>query len=277
MSKTRTEQFQRVLTRLLRPIARAMIANGVTLNTAVEALKKALVDAAQETQEDVLSDSKISLLTGLHRKDTRRLRNETVPSDRRPALNACALAIATWTNSDAFLDSDGTPAILNKQGRPGQPGFGDLVRRARIDLPPATVLDALQAQGAVSIDPEDKTVTLLKDVFVGDPGSEAMLSAFEKNVVAHLSAATDNLLASDTPAPHFERGAHFNQLCETSVESLIAEGRNSAMELLQAINGKALALQDKDEDSGDPKARFSMGVYIFSQAEDDRQNQDGDT
>lgn len=276
MSKSLTEQFQHVLTRMLRPIARAMIANGVMLSTAVEALKKALVDAAEEASEETLSDSKISLLTGLHRKDTRRLRHETVPSDRRPALNACALAIATWTTSDAFRGSDGSPAVLDKQGRPGEPGFSELVRLARIDLPPATVLDALQAQGAVVVDHDEKSVTLLKDVFVGDPGSEAMLSAFEKNLVAHLSAATDNLLSSDGPAPHFERGAHFNQLSDISVDSLIAEGRESAMKFLRSINRKALMLQDEDEKTDDPKMRFSIGIYIFSQADENRQNQDGD-
>ena len=251
-----------------------MIANGVTLNAAIESLKMALVDAAEESSEERLSDSRISLLTGLHRKDTRRLRKDPLRPARQPALNACALAIATWTSADQFRDGDDKPAVLGKQGGDGEPGFDDLIRSARIDLPPATVLAALEAQGSVAIDPEDNTITLLKDAFVGDPGSEAMLSAYEKNIVVHLSAATDNLLASDAPAPHFERAAHFNQLSAASIEALTLEAGEDGMALLQAINRKALALQDEDGKAGDAKGRFSVGVYVFGRPGDDANDQD---
>lgn len=274
MGETLTEQFQRVLARLLRPIARAMIANGVTLNAAVESLKMALVDAAEESSEKRLSDSRISLLTGLHRKDARRLRKDRPRPDRRPALNACALAIATWTTSVKFRDEEGVPTVLGRQGGDGKPGFDDLIRSARIDLPAATVLAALEAQGSVAIDPEDNTITLLQDAFVGNPGSEAMLNAYEKNIVAHLSAATDNLLASDAPAPHFERAAHFNQLSDASIEALTAKAGEDGMELLQAFNGRALALQDEDSKGGNATGRFSIGVYVFSRPDDDANDRD---
>ncbi|MCP4316905.1 MAG: hypothetical protein GY789_13050 [Hyphomicrobiales bacterium] len=277
MRQNRTEQFQRALSRMLRPIARAMIAHGVTLSAATEALKRALFDAAADlsVDEPKLTDSRISLMTGLHRKDVRRLREETEPPARRSLVNACTLVISYWTVTDRFTDKDGNPKALLRTGSKKKAGFDDLVQDARIDLPAATVLDALVKEGAVNLE-QRNTIRLVQDAFIADPDSEAMISAYEKNLLAHLQSATENLLATDKDARNFERATHFSHLSDESVEELVNLARERSEAVLKELNRRAMALQQRDAEKSDQRGRFSLGTYIFGKNDKQKSRKDGD-
>ncbi len=270
MREDRTEQFQQTLSRLLRPIARAMIAHGVTLNAATEALKSALYNAATDlsAKDEKVTDSKISLRTGLHRKDVRRLREASPRPEKRSLTNACTLAIAYWTSNDRFQTKAGTPRTLPRTGTRSRPGFDELVKTAKIDLPASTLLEALVAQDAVTRDADADTVTLVQTAFLASPQSEAMIAAYQKNLLAHLEAATENLLAKEGEPRKFERAAHFNQLSATSIKELDAEARRLSQNVLESLNRKALALQEKDATIQGPKGRFSIGTYIIGNISD---------
>lgn len=252
-----TELFLTTLLRMLRPITRAMIANGVTVGEATETLKHALVlSAAIGSDKDGkrLSDSRVSLKTGLHRKDVRRLRADVPSPPRRPKLNAAALTIGVWSSSKSFTDEKGQPRALER------PEFNELVRSARVDLPPATILTELLSQGLVVEGEKDK-FSLQKKAYVGIDDSADILVAFEKNIVAHLEAATDNLIDN---TGHFERAGHFNQLSEASIAELEEESRAAFQEALERIAAKALLLQDADALQEEPaQGRFTAGAYVL--------------
>ncbi len=265
MTVDRTGLFSQVLLSLMRPIARAMIGHGVTLNLAVETLKRALVEEASRTsgQSEKVTDSQISLLTGLHRKDVKRLRSENPEPIKRTVVNACALAIAHWTTERRFLDASGKPKPLHRDGGRRGADFDNLIRSAKIDLPPATVLDALKAQGAVSQDGETGPITLVSDAFIGGPDSEELLLAFEKNLRVHLDIATANLL-SKGESLQFERAGHYNLLTPDAVDELERKARGLAMKMLTELN--RLALEKQRQASGDQSAdrRFAVGAYILA-------------
>jgi Family of unknown function (DUF6502) len=264
LNASRTELFRQVVLSLLRPIARAMIAHGVTVNMATEALKRALVEEAVSSAEapESVTDSQVSLLTGLHRKDVRRLRQEDPAPIKRPLLNACALAIGHWTTRKRFLDRSGKPARLRRIESGGRPGFDALIRSARIDLPPATVLEALKAHHAVSQDGADGPITLVQDAFIGSPQSQELLQAYEKNLRAHLEAATANLL-SDGSKLQFERAGHYNRLPPAAVAELEKKARALAMEMLTELNRLALERQTQAAADETADRRFTVGAYIL--------------
>lgn len=267
MTVSRTELFSQVLLSLMRPIARAMIAHGVTLNLATETLKRALVEEAAKRAgaPDKVTDSQISLLTGLHRKDVKRLRGDDPPPLKRPLQNACTLAIAHWTTQRRFLDSAGKPKPLRRVGSSRRIGFDTLIRSARIDLPPATVLDALKSQGAVIQDTDDGEITLIREAFIGGPDSAELLLAYEKNLRAHLDVATANLLAEGTNS-QFERAGHYNRLSSADVEELDRKARTLAMKMLAELNKLALAKQSRAAGDAEANQRFAVGAYILSDA-----------
>src|SRR5438552_3265269 len=73
-SQTRQSAVLRALARVLRPLARLLIAGGVPIQAASESLKRAYVEAAhRHFGDEAATDSRLSLLTGINRKEVRRL------------------------------------------------------------------------------------------------------------------------------------------------------------------------------------------------------------
>lgn len=258
---TVADPFRRALRRILRPIARAMIDRGIPLSAGLDMLKEALVEAAvRDVRHDGdPSDSRISLLTGVHRKDVRRLRRDEAPPVQRPGLNACALAVARWTTDPRFLDETGDTLPLALGRGEGTPRFDDLIRAARLDLPAATVAEELVRTGMVA--EEDGSLRLLRAVFVPDGPSPDRIMAFEKNLHVHLHGAVDNLSDDPDRHRHFEMGGHFNRLSPGTVDALGIFAQQTLLEALQTINAEALRRQDHDAEDPANDVRFSFGAY----------------
>ena len=97
---------------LLQPLARLMIGHGLQLPSMVELLKTALVDEAVRAYglaDKGSSDTRIALLTGLHRKDVKRLRES--PSNQGPAVPLVPVAasvVARWI-SEALAEVEHAP------------------------------------------------------------------------------------------------------------------------------------------------------------------------
>ena len=259
MTGAQDDRFQAALAQILQPLARAMIGQSIPIAQATEMLKQAYVTAALQAETDAATDSRISLLTGIHRKDVKRLRDSDPRPPRRPMLNAAALAVGVWSSDPKFRDTSGKPLPLP---RDGEISIDKLVKTARIDLPVSTVVQALLEQGVVTQTDEQAPFVLAEPHLTGDHSKKAKMMAFEKNLTAHLNAAADNLGAESSP--HFERGAHFNQLSDASIAKLEDEAQSRLQELLIELNALALTLQDRDEaEQNEAQGRFSVGAYIL--------------
>ena len=83
------------LAQVLRPLARLMIGHGLQLMPMMELLKKALVEEAQASfglSDKANSDTRVALLTGVHRKDVKRLRE--TPGVTSPGTQLMPVAAA---------------------------------------------------------------------------------------------------------------------------------------------------------------------------------------
>jgi hypothetical protein len=263
------DPFETALAALLEPLARAMIARGVTLGTAHEAMKKALLDAALAGSQGRLSDSRVSLMTGLHRKDIKRLRSKDPDQPVRRQVNAAARVLGYWAADRAFLDRDRQPRDLDRASGKAGPGFDELVRRARVDMAPGTMLQALMDQGAVRV-LADGTIRMVTQALVPEAGSAEQIAAYQATLSAHFDAATRNLLATEDAPRHFDRAVRYSHLSDASVEALRDKADALAQQLLEEINAQAHALQDSD-DAGGHAGRFVLGAYVLAtpDAEDD--------
>ncbi|MDP5219755.1 DUF6502 family protein [Ruegeria sp. 2205SS24-7] len=261
MSSQPKPPLETALAALLEPLAQAMVAHGVTLGTATEALKKALLAAAESTSASPLSDSRASLLTGLHRKDVKRLRGLTDDAPEKRSSNAAALVISHWATSPEYQDASGAPRDLSRKGGEDGPGFDDLVRLARIDMAPGTVLNTLLDHEIVETD-ETGNLRLLTHAFLASGGGAEQVAAYQATLSAHLRAATQNLLAAPGDARNFDRAVRYSHLSLESIEQLRQLSEEQAQTLLQDINALARTLQDRDE-SGGHRGRFVMGAYIL--------------
>jgi hypothetical protein len=112
-----------VLRVLLRPVARLALRFGLQLGDVIEALKVVMVATAQEFSTDALSASRLSAMTGVHRKDIQRLRRSEFPD--RPTMNLVSRVMAHWQLAKPYCARKGIPRPLGCEGRESE--FAQLV------------------------------------------------------------------------------------------------------------------------------------------------------
>ncbi len=260
MQNSEDHGVEKIFAAILRVLSRMLIKNNINLNTSVEILKRSLVEAAVE--DDRATDSLISLRTGVHRKDVKRLRaalrDGTV---EKSPIRGLAMVLSVWANAAPFQDSKGRPRVLRRAGTSVVPGFDDLIRTSKVDLAPATVLQELDAQNLIQIH-EDGRIELLSSTFVAQTG-EAALEAFEATVTDHLRVAVSNVLSAPGEPRHFDQALRYSHLSAKSVRLLETEARRLARQYLEHMNGLAHRLQSEDDASGQlANGRFVTGTYV---------------
>jgi hypothetical protein len=262
-STTSTLMF--ALRRVLRPLVRLMVAKSVTYPMLTDMLKEIFVEAAtQDFQlpERELTDSRISLLTGVHRKDVRRLRGTTGARGRKvPGISLGAQVVALWAGTPEFVDAAGQPLPLQRTALGGGRSFEELAARVSTDIRSRPMLDELLRLGLVRIDEEDRVV-LVVDAFVPEEGLDEKLFYFHHNLHDHAAAAVDNVVGA--VQPWLERSVHYDDLNADALPQLRALAEKAGMQAIYAVNRKALSLSQAEGAEPVQRQRMTFGVYFFA-------------
>ncbi len=253
------------LRRLLRPLVRLTIRCGITFPVAVDLLRTLYVEvAAEELGPKNSTASRISLLSGVHRKEIRRQRLTPPDEPPPPLVTRNGQLIATWLGGAGFTDAAGAPLPLPRTAAEG-PSFERLVTAVTRDVRPRAVLDDWLAQGIVSLDAEDR-VHLSAAAFLPQPGREEQLFYFARNLRDHIAAAAANVLAPAT-APFLDRSVHYDRLTPAAAAALERLGRDAAQRLLIEVNREAMVLAAAEAPAGTPTRRVNFGIYLLSEDE----------
>jgi hypothetical protein len=266
------EALIKPLARMLRPLVRLLIRSGVTFPAIAEVLRGVFVDVALRdllSEPKARTDSRISLLTGIHRKDVRRLRQSEAVVDETPAAVAIgSQVIARWIGTSTYLDPNGEPLVLPRTAPEPAPSFEALVRSVTTDVRARAVLDNLVDQGALVLEADD-TVRLNTAAFIPRQGREEQLFFFSRNLHDHIAAAVANVLSSGS-APFLDRSVHYDQLPAEAAAALEKIARDAAMAALVDVNRSALALAEKADAAtadqiGQARRRVNLGIYLYSE------------
>ncbi len=255
------------LRRLLRPLARLLIAKGVGLAALTELLKEAYVDVAlNEFPVDgkKQTDSRVSLLTGVHRKDVKRLRER--PTEKMAAPRSIGLGaqiVSRWLGSKDTTDKKGQPLPLPRKAESRAPSFDSLVSGVSKDLRPRALLDEWLRLGVARLD-DDGRVVLNRRAFVPEKGFEEKAFYFGRNIHDHLAATAHNLLEEGHPT--LERSVHYTGLTEASAAELAIAAERTGMKALLEMNRLALELAEKDMGRATATRRVNFGLYFFDGA-----------
>jgi len=257
------------LRKILRPLVKFMIANQVTYPYLTNLLKSIYVEVA-ETEFPVegkkQTDSRINLLTGVHRKDVKRLRAEADMPETRPVnISIGAQIIGRWLGDKNLQNPDGTPRVIPLQDEDefSMSSFEGLVTNiAKGDIRPRVVLDELMRLDMVELDP-DHNVILKTKAFTPNKGQVEKLYFFGKNIQDHLCAGVHNL--ADEQPPFFDRSVYYDELTPQSIAELDTLANRLGMEALISMNEKALALQTADKGAGNASYRMNFGVFNYNE------------
>lgn len=263
-------QVVAALRRILRPLVRLLLSYGIRYQSLSDLIKSAYIEVAEEEfrlTDKPQTDSRISLLTGIHRRDVKRLREEPVTESNLPRqASMSALLLTIWSGHPEYLDELGMPLPLPRlASKGGAQSFEALVQSISKDFRARVVLDEWLSQGIITLDEEDR-VHLEADAFVSPQGLEEKSFYFGQNIHDHLAAIVHNL-ADGTP-PFLERCVYYDKLTPESVSEFARYARSAGMRALHSVNKHAAELQQRDRGRPDAVNRANFGIYNFSEAED---------
>ena len=269
--------FVKALQRLLRPLVRIMIAQGVTYPYLTRLLKPVFVEVAE--QEFPLdgkpqTDSRLSLLTGVHRKDVKQFRGGGPEVHEPPSLVSLnGQMITLWMGSDRFRDAEGNPKPLVSHGEnENEASFEELVRTVSKDIRSRAVLDEWLRLELAQID-ESGHINLNVDAFIPADDFDDLAYYFGRNLHDHIAAGAHNL-SGNTPAL-LERSVYYDKLTPATVASLREMAHKIAMDGHITINEEALRLANEDEGKSDASQRMNFGSYFYTGV-DDSEPEEGD-
>lgn len=262
------------LARLLRPLVRLCIRGGMTFPALAQLLRELFVNVAEydfTLDGKQQTDSRVSLLTGIHRKEVARLRGAGAPVNETPAaLSLTSAIMARWLAAPEFTDATGDPLPLPRLASGDAPSFKSLVSSITKDVRPRAVLDEWLDRKLVTIT-DDEEIALVDTAFVPRGDDERKWHYLGRNLHDHIAAAAENVSG---PAPRFlERAVHYDGLSAKLAERLEGRSRELAMDALKIANREANRALAKDK-GGD--YRWNFGIYIYSEGPDDATDSDAD-
>ncbi len=258
-------RLQVPLSRLLRPLVRLLVRCGVTFPALCNLLRELYVNVAEydfALNGKEQTDSRVSLLTGIHRKEVARLRGAGAPVSTVPAtISRTSRIMARWLSAPEFTDAQGRPLALSRiidtDRAAAAPTFEALVTSVTRDVRPRAILDEWLDRKLVMID-VDGQVVLTETAFVPGGGSDQQLYYFGRNLHDHVAAAVANVLGEQPR--YMERAVHYDGLSKALAKRLEARSRELAMEALIAANKEANAACETD---GGGPWRWNFGVYVY--------------
>lgn len=262
--------------RVLWPLVKLLLHRGVTYPTFAEAVKTLYVRVALAEfplRGKRETDSRLSVLTGIYRRDVKRIRDEADASaadeagarstaSRIAEISLASMVVARWTGEPRYLDANGAPKPLARlASKGGDESFEALVATINKDVRARALLDEWLRRGAVTRD-EDDRIALNLDAFIAHRTVDEKSFYFGQNVHDHMAAAAHNLMGG-TP-PYLERCVYYGRLKQESVDELQALAQKAAMEALQKVNRRAMALQAADASSPEANRRMNFGTYFYA-------------
>ena len=252
---------------LLRPLVRVLLRHGMAYGTFAELARKAYVEegfAHIGVSGKRPTISSVSALTGLTRKETKRLRELDLVDDEASSqrYSRAIRVISGWTNDPRFLTASGDPAVLGMED--GEGGFGQLVRDYSGDIPAAAMLSVLQGSGTVSIG--EHGIELRERAYIPSTTPLESINILGSDV-AELIATIGHNLAARPEDRHFQRKVS-NVLVHPDVIPAFREYSHDRSQALLEEYHRWLSAHETGEtgDAGLTPCYVAVGIYYSDYA-----------
>jgi hypothetical protein len=252
---------------VLRPLVRILLRNEVDVWTFVESVKRIYVDIASKefpAGERKPTVSRVSLLTGLTRKEVSRLweSDESAGVDSTRYSRA-ARVITGWIRSPGYQDASGQPRELALDG--ANRSFSQLARRFGTDVTPRALLDELIQAGAVERAGSDR-VRLVARGYVPRTDDAQKLGILGADV-ADLISSVDHNIVNPPEQAFFQRKVAYDNLVAECLPELRERAARRGQTLLEALD-EFMSAHDRDANPsvrGDGRHRAVIGVYYYEE------------
>jgi hypothetical protein len=254
--------------KLLKPLVRILLRNGIPFKTFADLAKWMYVDIAHNEfgiMGKKQTDSRVSIITGLSRKEVRRIKNLELPGDEEAIYryNRAARVIAGWVKDRRFLDSRGNPRTLAIEG--DRPTFSDLVQIYGGDVPVRAVLDELMDVSAIRLLKSGK-IKLQARAYL-PAGDEPALMSILGTDVAYLIKTIDHNIIHKDDGRFFQRKVFYDNVPTEASKKFRLISADKAQKLLEILD-RWLAEHDRDVNpavKGSGRKKVGLGIYYFEE------------
>ena len=249
------------LTRLLRPLVRITLRQGLSAEAFEEVVRRVYVDVAEKDfalDGKKQTTSRIGVLTGLNRKEVARLKKmplatngESHPSSQ----NRVERVVSAWLADATFQDEKGDPRPLDFLG---EGSFSELVRRHSGDMPARAVADELIRIGVLG-EADDRKLRLLSRGYVPDPESQELVRILGTHAEDWFNTFDHNMTHGREEA-RYQRQVIYTEVPTRHAEEFRSLSARWGQQTLEELD-RWLAEKKATRDANEPTVRLGLGIY----------------
>lgn len=238
---------------------RLLIRSGISSDTAAEVLHGTFVTVAEQDfalPNRKQSDSRISVLTGLSRKQVARYRKQPLTGSAAVMhRNRVERVIMAWLREPEYLDEKKDPAPLPLEGRPS---FTSLVEDFAGDVPVRAVLDELVRIENVRMLPNGDFRLTVRG-YLPQPLSDASIGVFASHAEDFLRTMENNLAAAERSDTHLQAQVSYNHIPDEFVDEFKQLSSRLAHRNLEDLDRWLSTKQAEGDRTGG--VRLGLGIY----------------
>ena len=252
--------------KVLKPLVRIMLRNNIPFGAFSDLARRAYVEVATDdfkVESRKQSNSRISTITGLSRKEVKRLQELEEENDDEliQKYNRAARVVYGWVHDDHYQSASKEAKSLVFDGE--DLSFSELVKTYSGDIPPRAVLDELCRVGVVEIDSTER-IHLLSRAYIPKDGVNEKIRYLGTDISGLINTMDRNIYQTEL-SPFFQRKVFYDNLPDDVVDKIKGMINNDGQALLEKID-REMARFDRDanpEIKGAGRNALGVGVYYF--------------
>ncbi len=270
MQDSTQRQILNALLQLMRPLIRSLLRAGIGYREFAEVSKAAFVDVATKDyglRGRPTNISRVAVMTGLTRKEVRRLRDKSAAGEETVVMRSAPMAVILhrWYTENEFSDSSGNPIPLAFDG--SSPSFADLVRKFGGDIPPGAMRTELKRIGAVEERKDGRLIALKRNVSGLDEHQRLLTGIAGVLYPAALTLA-HNTDPSRKDDMWFQRYAATKCVRSDDVARIKRISSDRLGEFTESIDDLFAAYETLYDEDGQGVSERAVGVGVFYFEED---------
>ncbi len=253
----------------LRPVAKIFLQFGIGFREFSEIAKTAFVDVATKDyglRGRPTNISRVAVMTGLTRKEVRRLREKIADGNEAVVVKTTPLGeiVHRWHAEADYLDSSGKPIALPFAGEKGS--FTSLVKRFGGDIPPGAMRTELKRVGAVR-ELENGNLEVLTRAVYANGAHDKLIASLVHGVYPLVSAVAHNLNPENEEELWPQRTTYSLSIRREDVPRLRRISLDRLTEVTESIDDLFMAYETlHDTDKSEAKrSTVAIGVYYFEE------------
>lgn len=260
--------------KLMAPLVRILLKNGVSYSEFAEILKNVFVEVAER---DLCmpgrkpSQARVAILTGLTRKEVAKQKSTIERGDLAETsnLNRITRVLEAWHTDSHYTGAYGLPVELLFDDGVGKPSFSALVKKYSGDMAPRAMLDELVRIRAVEMLSSGHIRVLMRAYIPQSLHPDALerMGTVVHNFVSSYEYNMENNAAGTT---RFERVVYADNGLPTDLmpafDRLIrVKGQQLLVELDNWLSTQES--ENRTESEGRPRVNTGVGIYHFVEEE----------